>query len=85
MNVFRGLNRPALRKLFAGLVVSALSFNSAAFLLAQDAKEPEPRTKQPSAQEENKAEEQALLTIGSKAPALNVEHWYKTVTANLSQ
>jgi thiol-disulfide isomerase/thioredoxin len=75
MNVFRGLNRPALRKLFAGLVVSALSFNSAAFLLAQDAKEPEPRTKQPSAQEENKAEEQALLTIGSKAPALNVEHW----------
>ena len=55
MNVFRGLRAPVLRKLFAGLLVSALSITGAASLSAQ--------------------EEDALLTIGSKAPALDVEHW----------
>lgn len=55
MNVFGGLRAPVLRKLFAGLLVSALSITGAASLSAQ--------------------EEDALLTIGSKAPALDVEHW----------
>lgn len=55
MNVFRGLRAPVLRKLFAGLIASAISITGAASLSAQ--------------------EEDALLTIGSKAPALDVEHW----------
>lgn len=55
MNVFRGLRAPVLRKLFAGLIASAISITGAASLSAQ--------------------EEDALLTIGSKAPSLDVEHW----------
>jgi thiol-disulfide isomerase/thioredoxin len=60
MKLFRGLRAPVLnkivlRKLFAGLIASAISITGAASLSAQ--------------------EDDALLTIGSKAPALDVEHW----------
>lgn len=60
MKLFCGLRAPVLhkivlRKLFAGLIASAISITGAASLSAQ--------------------EDDALLTIGSKAPALDVEHW----------
>ena len=55
MKVFRGsLCAPLVRKIFAGLVASALCVSTVSSVNAQ---------------------EEELLTIGSKAPALDVEHW----------
>jgi thiol-disulfide isomerase/thioredoxin len=66
----------ALRRVFlASLFATTFAVTTPAIVVAQEKETQEKETPEKEAPAKEESEEADLLTIGSKAPSLNVEHW----------